>query len=195
MEHRLASQLDVPLSSAGSAQAQRIAERLLEIHAPTMVVSSPLLRARQTAQAVTNRTGLAPVIRPELTEQHLGRFSGMTYDEVSREPAYEQDRTARWQWIPDGGGESYEMITRRVSTFFRWLESRGGGNSGETILIVTHAVTMRLIRGLLEDTLPIYPKEIAANGELWRVRYNGLGRPNAIESLLLDDQDMPRHGE
>lgn len=40
----------------------------------------------------------------------------MTY----RRPAvtgYCRDRTARWHWVPDGEGESYEMIAVRVQSF------------------------------------------------------------------------------
>lgn len=204
VEHRLASRLEVPLSVAGFDQAERVAERLLELHTPTKILSSPLLRARQTAQAFAGPTGLEPAIREELTEQHLGRFSGMTYDEVSREPDYRHDRTDRWKWIPDGGGESYEMIAARVGRFFTWLNTASwndftlGGNSKpsvHTILIVTHAVTMRMIRAHLEGTLPRYPEGIAANGEVWRLNYQGFGCTHTIESLFLDNTDTPRHGE
>src|SRR5580704_10610886 len=50
-EGRLAGHLDVPLTGLGEVQAKAAAGAVLARRAPTRVVSSPLLRARQTAAA------------------------------------------------------------------------------------------------------------------------------------------------
>ena len=55
------------------------------------------------------------------------------------------------------------------------------------ILIVTHAVVFRLLRAALENSLPIYPKDFPNNGEIWKVRFQGLGFHHDIESILLGD--------
>ena len=57
-------------------------------------------------------------------------------------------------------------------------------NVWANILIVTHAVTLRIIKGMLEDTLPVYPKKIANNGEIWMVEFKGLGNKHAVKSLF-----------
>ena len=110
-------------------------------------------------------------------------FAGLTYAELDERPDYMHDRTQRWTWVPEGGGESYEMIARRLEPFFQSLEKL----DGESILVVTHAVTMRLIRAILEQTLPEYPSEIAKNGEIWKVQLAGLGNLHQVESLFLGD--------
>ncbi|RKX83643.1 MAG: histidine phosphatase family protein, partial [Spirochaetes bacterium] len=51
-------------------------------------------------------------------------------------------------------------------------------------LIVSHAVTLRIIKGLLEDTLPLYPEKIANNGEIWQVDFKGLGNKHIVKSLF-----------
>lgn len=191
VEHRLASRTDVPLSENGERQAEALAAALRGRIALSAVVSSPLTRAYHTAAAIAEVFGLEVTIREELTEQHLGRFSGMSYREVEQEPGYCHDRTARWDWIPEGGGESYQMIARRLEPFFQWLEAR---ESEGPLIVVTHAVTMRLIRGHLEQTLPAYPETIAGNGEVWHVQYSRLGDQHTVETLALRETRVTRHG-
>ena len=59
--------------------------------------------------------------------------------------------------------------------------------SGESILFVTHAVTMRLIRAHLEQTLPGYPVELAKNGEIWKTQFSKQGDTHVVESIFLGD--------
>ena len=80
------------------------------------------------------------------------------------------------------------MIANRVRPFFSWLD----GRSEQEILVVSHAVTMRLIRAHLEMTLPEYPLPIARNGEVWKLSYQGLGTRHEIESLIYEDT-VPEH--
>ena len=180
----LAGRLDYPLSKAGESQAKTVAAAFCADHAPQVIVCSPLKRARQTAEVFGMAAGGPPlVVREEITEAHLGCYSGLTYTQLESTEGYVHDRAARWDWVPDGGGESYAMIAERVKPFFAWLDAR----PEKKILVVCHAVTMRLIRAHLEDTLPEYPLSIAKNGEVWKLAYEGLGRKHAIESLIYED--------
>jgi broad specificity phosphatase PhoE len=106
-EGRLAGRLDVGLTELGGAQAVSMAEAVLARGAPTRVISSPLLRARQTAAAL----GLAVEIDDRWTELDYGVHDGQRIEEV---PA------AMWEaWRADptyepGGGESLVALGRRV---------------------------------------------------------------------------------
>ena len=73
------------------------------------------------------------------------------------------------------------MIAMRLAPFFRDLELL----AGHSILFVTHAVTMRLIKAHLEQTLPEYPREIAKNGEIWKTQFTQLGNRHVVESIFL----------
>ena len=192
VQHRLASQLDVELSDLGLRQAESLARGLRRRVELGGIVASPLLRAQQTAQAFSSHYGLPVGTRDELTEQHLGKYSGMTYEQIENEPDYCHDRSARWEWVPEGGGESYQMIAERLRPFFGWLES---GDAPDRLLVVTHAVTLRIIRGYLEHTLPRYPHEIAGNGEVWQVDYHGLGIPHRVETIPVSEARVIEHGE
>ncbi len=177
----LASRLDFPLTEQGARDAEAIAAEFKAVATVNRIVSSPLIRAQQTAKPFAEAFGLAAETDDRLTEQHLGLFSGMTYAELDKRPDYMHDRAQRWTWVPPGGGESYEMIAERLKPFFESLETA----PGQSILFVTHAVTLRLIRATLEQTLPDYPLEIAKNGELWKVEFARYGDEHAVESIFL----------
>ena len=176
----LASRMDFPLTAKGRADAEAIANELKAMAPLDRIVSSPLLRARQTAEPIAEAFGLEIETDERLTEQELGIFAGLTYAELEERKDYMHDRTQRWDWVP-GGGESYRMIAERLEPFFQSLESA----EGENILFVTHAVTLRLIKATLEQTLPDYPHEIAKNGEIWKTRFIRTGERHTIESIFL----------
>jgi broad specificity phosphatase PhoE len=177
----MASRLPYPLTDEGRADVELIARELAERVSLDRIISSPLIRARQTAESFAGRFGLEVELDERVSEQELGRYSGMTYDQVKEEKQYETVTSKRWDWVPADGGESYRMIAERVKSFFSDMDPR----SDERILIVTHAVTFRLIRAVLEDSLPLYPEEFPNNGEIWKVDFKGLGRKHRIESLML----------
>lgn len=177
----LASRQDFPLTEKGRADAQAIAAEFKEIAALDRIVCSPLLRAQQTAEPIAKAFGLTVETDERIIEQDLGVFAGMTYAELEGRSDYMHERSKRWNWVPDGGGESYEMIAQRLEPFFQSLEKLEGDN----ILFVTHAVTLRLIKAHLEQTLPDYPHEIAKNGEIWKINFTGLGNKHEVESIFL----------
>lgn len=178
----MASRLPFKLTTAGKADAELIASELKEIVKIDRIISSPLVRATETASCFSKLYNIKSEIENRISEQELGIFSGMTYDQVKEQPEYETDTLNRWNWIPAGGGESYSMIADRITDFFTDLQKN---NTNENILIVTHAVACRLIEAVLKKTLPTYPKNFPNNGEIWKINYKGLNMSYDIESILL----------
>jgi broad specificity phosphatase PhoE len=177
----LASRRDFPLTDKGRADAAVIAMELKEMASLDRIICSPLLRAQQTAQPIAQIFRVEVETDERITEQEIGIYAGMTYAELDERMDYMHDRSKRWKWVPEGGGESYEMIARRLEPFFQSLEKL----EGENILFVTHAVTMRMIRATLEQTLPEYPHTIAKNGEIWKVEFTKTGDTHRVESIFL----------
>ncbi len=186
-QNLLAGQDNFPLTEQGHEDALAIAQQFCAQHQPSRIISSPLLRASQTAQPFSELLNLDIEVDPRIIEQNMGKFSGMNYAEAEADPEYQTDRSARWHWIPAGGGESYEMMAERTRAFLTELLDATG-----EILVVTHAVTMRLLRANLENTLPLYPEKIAANGEVWKVEFTALNRAHVIESLDFGTQRQHR---
>jgi len=181
----LASRQDFALTEKGFQNAVAIAAEFKAIATVDRIISSPLLRARQTAQPFADVFGLKVETDECLTEQDLGIFSGLTYAELDARPDYMHERSKRWKWVPEGG-ESYEMIAARLRPFFQGLEKA----DGDAILFITHAVTMRLIKATLEQTLPDYPHEIARNGEIWKVEFSKYGDRHVVESIFSGDSKI-----
>lgn len=177
----LASRQDFPLTEEGRREAVVIASEFKGIAQLDRIFCSPLRRAQQTARPIAEAFGLDVEIDERLTEQELGVFSGMTYTQLENRTDYMHERSKRWNWIPAGGGESYEMIANRLEPLFQSLESL----KGDSILLVTHAVTLRIVKAILEQTLPIYPCETAKNGEIWKVHFTGQGNIHEVESIFL----------
>jgi probable phosphoglycerate mutase len=81
---RHTSSTDLPLTPRGEEQARALAPRLSRPWA--LVLCSPLLRARRTAELA----GLTPTIEPDLTEWQYGEAEGLTTAELSREKPWNQ---------------------------------------------------------------------------------------------------------
>ena len=185
----LASRLPVPITPEGLADSKVIASQLSEIVQIKKIISSPLVRAVQTAQPFADEYFLDIVTDPRLEEQNLGVFTGLTYDEVKTMKGYETNPLNRWNWKPSQG-ESYSQVADRVLSFFMDREHE---LKTQDVLIVTHAVTFRMIRAVLEDSLPAYPESFPNNGEIWEVDFQGLGKKHQIRSIFLGKSKTFNH--
>lgn len=183
----LAGQLDYPLSEKGKQDAKEIASWYTSRFKPEIIYCSPLLRAKQTAFPFRVAEAIPLIEDVRLMEHNLGIYQGKTYEEAELDPTYQKDRLKRWDWhIPKG--ESYKDIAKRLRLFFIDLDPQGPDT-----LIVTHAVAMRLMRGLFENTLPVYPEQIPDNGEIWELNFQGVGVKHEIRSLFIDNLSYDGH--
>lgn len=135
VDSRLQGQTDISLNAVGQEQARRLAEALADEDLDA-IVCSDLVRARDTAQAVSDRTGLPLATDAGLRERHFGIFQGHTYAEVER---LWPEESARWRRRePDFGAEGGETLQgfydRSVAAASRLAEAY----PGRTLLLVTH---------------------------------------------------------
>ena len=88
--HAYSGRSDIPLTDTGREQAAAAAQRLADA-AVDAVISSPLIRARDTAQAIADATGAALRVDERLTEIDYGPFEGLDRDEARAAigPAFE----------------------------------------------------------------------------------------------------------
>ena len=80
---RIQGQLDIGLNEAGHRQARRLAAALAG-ETLDAVYTSDLARARDTAQALVGRTGLALRSDRGLRERRFGIFEGLTFAEIEQ---------------------------------------------------------------------------------------------------------------
>ncbi len=76
-QDRFIGQLDVPLSAEGIGDAEHVAAEVAKL-IPDQLVSSDLLRARDTAVAIGRRCGLPLTVDRRLREEDLGAWSGLS---------------------------------------------------------------------------------------------------------------------
>ncbi len=113
LQRRFQGQLDIELDDLGRAQAARAAA-LLAGFSPSAIVSSDLVRARETAQALADVTGLPVATDPRLREIDVGVWQGLTFEEVAERFPVE---AADWRDGGDGrrgGGESLVEVGERA---------------------------------------------------------------------------------
>lgn len=143
---------DPPLSLRGLEQAEALAdsiEQSLGDERPRLLLSSDLRRAWQTAEAVGRRIGLAPHPDPRLRELDVGRWSGLTRDEIlARDPeslaCFESgEPSAR----PGGGETRSEIRVRARRAIADWVEECPDG----LIVVVAH---LGFLRALLPGQEP-----------------------------------------
>lgn len=143
VERRFSGLGDAELTANGLAQAAAAAERLSrEPYRLDVIVSSPLKRAMQTAEAVAQRTGLEVEVDQNLRETDFGAWEGHTFTEIQRRWP---DELAAWLADPAAappGGESFAETARRVQrTRDRLVEQ----HLGKTVLVVSHVTPIKML--------------------------------------------------
>ena len=139
---RFIGHLDVPLSARGERQSRAQAARLAGATL-TAVVTSDLERARRTGEIVGAPHGLVPVVVPSLREVAMGRWDGLTAEQIQeREPAAFADWMARVGEFPFPGGESVADLLARAWPAF---EAIVAAHEGEALVVVAHGGTNRAL--------------------------------------------------
>jgi probable phosphoglycerate mutase len=104
---------DPPLTARGEAQAAAVAARLRGLE-PAIVCSSPLARARATAEAIAAACGADVVVDERLVEMDYGEWDQRGFGDI---PAAELARWRRDASLAPPGGESLEAVAARVEDF------------------------------------------------------------------------------
>lgn len=138
---------DQELTEVGQAQAAAAAQRLAGSGLQA-VVTSPVRRARQTAQAVADAAGVELVELPGLRETDFGAWEGHTFAEVRERWPDELDAWLRDTAVPPPGGESFDATALRVRQARDEVIRRYPGG---TVAVVSHVTPIKtLVRLALE---------------------------------------------
>ena len=141
-ERRFAGRGDTALTKEGVKQARLAARRLAAGPPVDVIVTSPLQRARHTAEAVAEANGAPLVVDDGLVEADFGAWQGLTFAEAGeRWP----DELAAWMASPDAAlpdGESFAMVALRVlAALDRLLEA----HRHERAVLVSHVTPIKTL--------------------------------------------------
>jgi broad specificity phosphatase PhoE len=145
VEKRFQGHSDRPLTERGRKQAHALAD-LVGAEKIDAVYTSPLSRARETAEIVAARAGLEAVALPELREVDTGSWSGLSRADVE---ARFPEGFARWRSGGSGweNGESYDEMAERVIGALRTIaENHPDGR----VLVISHGGPIRAIHAAAE---------------------------------------------
>ncbi|SCB59344.1 Broad specificity phosphatase PhoE [Rhizobium aethiopicum] len=160
--------LDEPLEGRAAQEAGRIAALPRADH----IVTSPALRARQTADALC----LEARIEPSLRDCDYGRWAGGSIEAIE---AAEPENLLAWMAEPEvapHGGESLVDLRKRVAG---WMETQAA--HGGHVIAISHAAVIRAAVAhvlqappssfWLTDVEPLAILRMTNNGSRWSLRF------------------------
>jgi 2,3-bisphosphoglycerate-dependent phosphoglycerate mutase len=164
--------VDVPLSELGEKQARALGSWFRaqpEPERPTVLLSSPYLRARRTSTQILAAAGLENAVQlsvdERLREKEFGSLNRLTRAGVTAtfpEEAHRRDQLGKFYYRPPGGESWCDVILRSRSILddlrLRW--------PGERVLIVAHQVVVLCFRYLLEGLDEAQLLEIDRQGDV-----------------------------
>jgi ribonuclease H / adenosylcobalamin/alpha-ribazole phosphatase len=174
---RCCGRLDVALSADGQAACKRLAVRL-SAEPVSAVVSSPLRRARETADAIAMAHGHGVSILEGLIELDFGELEGRTFAEIQ---AAWPHLYGQWMLAPTTvrfpGGECYDDLHGRV---VEAVETLRMDHDGHVVVAVTHA---GVIRAVLAHALELPSDSVfrlaVDTGSMTRIAWSG-GTPQVL---------------
>lgn len=130
--------IDVGLNDAGFRHAAQLAAQLA-LQKVDRILSSPRLRALQTAQVIGLASGLAVETANELDEIDFGRWDGLDFEQLEEDAGWCFWNQCRSLARPPEG-ESMCELQSRIVTYLQYLQT---SEPTQRIALVTHAEPIR----------------------------------------------------
>ena len=182
-ERRFGGHSPTPLSERGRVQAEATARSLAD-EGVTVVYSSDLLRAVETAEPLARATGLAVRRTEALRERSVGLMEGLTFEEAAAAHPAEYAALLRRDFEHVlSGGESYrQLLDRAAAELDRAVERHRGG----TVALFSHAGTICILAlhliGALDapDLKPVWLSTSNCGVNRFTIEHGGLTRVDAL---------------
>ena len=140
-ERRFSGSSDLPLSELGRADAAAAARHLAG-RGIDVIVTSPLQRTRQTAEAVADVLAVPVEVDTDLRELDFGSWEGLTAAEAQQKSPLAFRRWSGDPTVRAPGGESVADVSARVARARARILER---HAGETVLLVSHVTPIKLL--------------------------------------------------
>ncbi len=139
---------DLPLAPLGIAQAEALAAETAVRGGLDAIVTSPLLRTRQTAQLVADATGATIDVHDGLAECSFGDWDGHTFVEVQQQWPTELQAWLNSTDVSPPGGESFAECRDRVDRARRDILTH---HAGQRVGVIAHVTPIKLVVGICVD--------------------------------------------
>ncbi len=159
--------VEYPLTEKGREQV-RAAAKILSEKTPDAIISSPMLRTKQTSEIIAEATGLVSLFDDRLRETGFGIFDGKpfaTFLEKYKDPV------SRISPDSNDGVEGYIDMRQRLTTF---LDDVKENYTNKKVVIVSHGDTLEQLHGILTHESPgvsasgWYPEKGSCTEVVWK---------------------------
>jgi broad specificity phosphatase PhoE len=185
-ERKLAGWSDIPLNDTGIKLAKETAEGLKDVPFD-LCISSPLRRARMTAEIILGNRDVMIAFDERIKEINFGEYEGVSCvkpGNIITVPEYEkfQKDPLNFEGMP--GGESIKDVIKRANEAFRDY-CTNPDLQDKTILIATHGCLYRaFLNSLYDDPSDFWQAGVPKNCAVSIVEVED-GKPKLLESDLL----------
>lgn len=149
-EQYIGGSTDDPLTEQGHAQAREVAGYLQQAAEVSAIYTSPLLRARETADHISGAITIEPRVVADLAEWDTGDWERLKYADVPKQPGFKPECLLDPQWAPPGGEPLGHVQSRVVAK----IQELADLHSGQSVVVVSHgtALGLALAHWFHEDT-------------------------------------------
>ena len=149
---RLQGQVDIPLNEFGRKLARETAPILSRVPFD-VVYTSPLKRAKETAEIVIGGRDVQIIEEPRIMEMGFGEYEGLCCKGEGfniPDPQFQNFFLAPEKYHPPKGGESFEQLSERLNDFLQELY-HNSELENKTILLSTHGAALCGILRLMKN--------------------------------------------
>lgn len=174
------------LSEEGRRQAEALGVRMRALPRVAAIYSSPLERARETAEAVGRARHLAVRIDRGLMELNIGRWTGLTLKQAARRPEWDlvQRHPSGFRFA---GGESFVEMQTRITEALAAMVAR---HPGEVVVAVSHADPIKAaVAHALGSHLDLFQRIAISPASLTAIAYHRQGPAVLVVNSTGDGQD------
>ena len=160
------------LSDEGRRQAEAAAARIATLAKVVAIYSSPLERARETAQIIAKARNMAVRIERGLLELDIGRWTGMALKDAAGKPEWKavQQHTSGFRF-PDG--ESFTEMQARVTGAIARIVAR---HPGKVLVAVSHADPIKAATAhALGTPLDLFQRIMIGTASITALAYSASG--------------------
>ncbi|CAL5219736.1 g1633 [Coccomyxa viridis] len=176
---------DDPLSTLGRVQGSKAAELMMEVKVDE-IYSSPLTRAKETAQSIADLQSLAGFSRPsvsdcdDLNNRDWGSLEGRDASEVSADAS--------------GAAEPVDAFWERCGRAWSMLQAAAHEDGGKTVAVVTHS---SVISGILCRSLEMGPADLSlfrtGGGSITLIGFPGVAQADTMHKGVIQCTNFTAH--
>lgn len=145
LDKRVMGRCDEQLNQKGIEQAY-ITKEKLEDYDIDLIICSPLLRARQTAQIINEDKNVEIILDERIIERDFGEFEGLHYDEY--------DNVSLWDYYKNTQYEKAESMKEFFDRVYVFCDEILENYPDKNILLVTHGGVSCALNCYFNNNIP-----------------------------------------